>query len=72
MLVAAVALGVTSCQSARVERKAEEYRRSGVARDMVEARQMAENYYWPASARTQDDDRRTKSEVFPRREDARR
>ncbi|MDO8541360.1 MAG: hypothetical protein Q7S40_13050 [Opitutaceae bacterium] len=72
-LIAMVAagLGGISCQSASVEKKAEEFRRTGAARDMGEARRMAENYYWPASARTADDERRKRNEVFPPRKDAR-
>lgn len=53
-------LGLTACGSvtfdgARVEKKAEEYRRTGAASDMAEARRMAENYYWPESARASAD-----------------
>ena len=68
----AVGVGVSSCQSANVDTKADEYRRTGVARDMLEARRMAENYYWPASARSQDEERRGKNETFARKEEARR
>lgn len=50
-------LFLSSCQSAHVEKKAEEYRRNGAARDMAEARRMAENYYWPESARSQEEAR---------------
>ena len=66
-----IALGLSSCQSASIDAKADEYRRTGAARDMMQARQMAENYYWPVSARSQDYERRSKSEVFARKEDAR-
>ena len=56
LMVGGAIFGMSGCASsrldgARIERKAEEYRRDGVARDMVEARRMAEEYYWPESAR---------------------
>lgn len=60
LLAAGFALTSSGCKSvdfsgARVEKKAEEYRRTGVASDMTEARQMAENFYWPGSARTKEE-----------------
>jgi len=71
-VVCAIGLGMTSCQSTRIEKKAEEYRRSGVARDMVEARRMAESFYWPESAQISDSERRQRTEVFPLKRDANR
>lgn len=49
-----IALSVSSCQTAKVERKADEYRGSGVAKDMGEAIRMAEDYHWPESARAKE------------------
>ena len=56
LLVCGAIIAMSACASrrldgARIERKAEVYRRGGLARDMVEARRMAEDYYWPESAR---------------------
>ncbi|MCF7689159.1 MAG: hypothetical protein K9M98_11250 [Cephaloticoccus sp.] len=49
-----VTLSLSACQTRNVTRKAEELRRSGAARDMAEAIRMAEDYYWPESARTKE------------------
>ncbi|MBI5689028.1 MAG: hypothetical protein HZC55_02940 [Verrucomicrobia bacterium] len=65
-------VGLTSCQSAQIERKAEEYRRNGLARDMGEARRLAENYYWTEAAEREDAARRERSEVFPLPRDGKR
>lgn len=54
LLLSFAGLLLSSCQSARVENKAKEYLRNGAARDMAEAQRMAENYYWPDSARSQE------------------
>ena len=49
---------LAGCQSARIEKKADAYRRAGAAPSMLEARRMAENYYWPESAQLQEEQRR--------------
>lgn len=47
-----------ACQSAQIEKKADAYRRAGAAPSLLEAQRMAENYYWPESARTQEEQQR--------------
>ena len=68
--VAAFALLLGGCESLRIERKAEELRRTGVARDMTEARRMADSYYWAEAAQRDHEARRENSEVFPLKRDA--
>jgi hypothetical protein len=70
--VAMLVLPVSSCANLRIERKADELRRSGVARDMVEARRMAESYYWSEAAQRDHEARRENSEVFPLKRDAKK
>jgi hypothetical protein len=43
----------------------------GVARDMGEARRLADNFYWPEGTAREDAERRQRSEVFPLPRDAR-
>jgi hypothetical protein len=52
---------LTGCQSARIEKKADAYRRSGAAPSLLEAQRMAENYYWPESAQIQESQRRAEA-----------
>lgn len=63
VLLTVIGLVLTACGSvhvgsSRIEKKAEEYRRSGVAKDMLEARRLAEDYYWPESARMKEEQER--------------
>ncbi len=57
VLLASVSL-LGGCESARIAKKADAYRRSGAAPSLLEAQRMAENYYWPESAHLQEDQRR--------------
>jgi hypothetical protein len=67
-----MALLLGSCEVLRIERKADEIRQSGVARDMTEARRMAESYYWAEASQRDHDARRENSEVFPLKRDAKK
>jgi hypothetical protein len=57
LLVGAItSLGLTTaCQHTSVDARAEELLRTGAARDMTEARQMAADHDWPESARRQEE-----------------
>ena len=73
LLTTSAALALSGCGSvnvgsARVDKKAEEYRQSGAARDLTEARRMAEDYYWPDSARIKEEAaRRERAEALPKK-----
>jgi hypothetical protein len=70
--VALLVLPLSSCQNLAIERKADELRRSGVARDMGEARRMAESYYWEEAAQRDHEARRENSGIFPLKRDAKK
>jgi hypothetical protein len=70
--VTMLVLPLCSCANLRIERKADELRRSGVARDMAEARRMAESYDWAEASQRDHEARRENSEVFPLKRDAKK
>jgi hypothetical protein len=70
--VALVLLSLTGCETLRIERKADELRRSGVARDMADARKMAEQYYWAEAAQLEHEARRESSAIFALKRDAKK
>jgi hypothetical protein len=70
--VVILSMALNSCENLRIERKADELRRSGVARDMVEAQRMAESYYWADAAQRDHEARRENTEIFPLRRDAKK
>jgi hypothetical protein len=70
--IAMLLLPLSSCETLRIERKADELRRSGVAHDMGEARRMAETYDWAEAAQRDHEARRDNSEVFPLKRDAKK
>jgi hypothetical protein len=69
---AMLVLLLSSCANLRIERKADELRRSGVARDMGEARRMAESSDWAEAAQRDHEARRENSEIFPLKRDAKK
>jgi 2,4-dienoyl-CoA reductase-like NADH-dependent reductase (Old Yellow Enzyme family) len=47
---------ITACQSTSIDARAEKLLRTGAARDMTEARQMAADHDWPESARRKEEE----------------
>ena len=67
-----LALSLSACANFQIERKADELRRSGVARDLGEARRMAESNDWAEASQRDHEARRENSEIFPLKRDAKK
>ncbi|ATC65007.1 hypothetical protein CMV30_14110 [Nibricoccus aquaticus] len=64
--------GSTKYSATGVDKKAEELLRNGSARDMAEARQMAEDYYWLENARKKEEDARLERQKAAEKKEQRR
>ncbi len=57
---ATTCIGLSACQNTSIDARAEKLLRTGAARDMTEARQMAADHDWPESARRKEKEEKEK------------